>query len=60
VVPLRPSLDELRNRGILSESAAEHLAKCLTPEGFLRLIPGQFGTDGFFIAILAKSAVVSG
>jgi len=59
VLPLALVLDELRNRGILSERAAEQLPKCLTPEGFLRLIPGQFGTDGFFIAIIAKSAVGS-
>jgi 16S rRNA (cytosine967-C5)-methyltransferase len=57
VISLVIILDALRDRGILTESGAEQLPKCLTPEGFLRLIPGQFGTDGFFIAMIAKRAV---
>jgi 16S rRNA (cytosine967-C5)-methyltransferase len=45
-------LDVLRDRGILAEGAHERLRTCLTSEGFLRLIPGAFHTDGFFIAII--------
>lgn len=51
---LDQSLDVLLERGILSEGAAERLQSCLTPEGFLRLMPGAFGTDGFFIAMIER------
>jgi 16S rRNA (cytosine967-C5)-methyltransferase len=54
VIPLALALDVLGDRGILTETAAEQLPKCLTPEGFLRLIPGEFASDGFFIAMLAS------
>jgi 16S rRNA (cytosine967-C5)-methyltransferase len=56
VVPLRPSLDAFRHRGIVCEHAAERLEKCVTAEGFLRLSPEVFGTDGFFIAMLERIA----
>ena len=49
-------LDEMQTDGILTESGAEHLRSCLTPEGFLRLLPGAHGTDGFFIAMIGKDA----
>jgi 16S rRNA (cytosine967-C5)-methyltransferase len=54
IIPLDLSFDGLLNRGILTEQGAERLRSCLTPEGFLRLFPGSFGTDGFFIAVLGK------
>ena len=52
IVPADATLDALRDRGILAEEAPDRLRTCLTPEGFLRLIPGAFHTDGFFIAII--------
>jgi 16S rRNA (cytosine967-C5)-methyltransferase len=52
IVPAGDVLDVLRDRGILAEGAPERLRTCLTSEGFLRLIPGAFHTDGFFIAII--------
>jgi 16S rRNA (cytosine967-C5)-methyltransferase len=52
IVPAGAALDALRDRGILAEDAPERLRTCLTREGFLRLIPGAFHTDGFFIAII--------
>lgn len=54
IVPLGPTLEVLRDRGITTESGAVALLDILTPEGFLRLIPGAFGTDGFFIALIEK------
>ena len=54
VVPLGPSLEALRNRGILIEAAGKRLEGALSQEGFLQLIPGLFGTDGFFIAMIEK------
>jgi len=42
--------------GILAPSAAERLRACITPEGHLRLLPGTFQTDGFFIAMIERTA----
>jgi 16S rRNA C967 or C1407 C5-methylase (RsmB/RsmF family) len=42
--------------GILTVSGAESLRTCLTPEGYLRLLPGVFPTDGFFIAMMERTA----
>jgi 16S rRNA C967 or C1407 C5-methylase (RsmB/RsmF family) len=36
--------------------AARTLQGSITPEGYLRLIPGAFGTDGFFVALLERAA----
>ncbi len=52
IVSAGAALDALRERGILAGEAPERLRTCLTPEGFLRLVPGAFHTDGFFIAII--------
>jgi 16S rRNA (cytosine967-C5)-methyltransferase len=55
-ISLESSIDSLRGRGILVDSAAERLRGCLTPEGALRLLPGAFHGDGFFIALLERIA----
>lgn len=49
---LSHTLERMESSGILSPGAAMKLRECLTPEGALRILPGQFGTDGFFIALL--------
>jgi len=54
ILPLGPVLEKLRDDEILTQSGADGLQRCVTPEGFLRLMPGAFGTDGFFVALLAK------
>ncbi|SPE20257.1 putative ribosomal RNA small subunit methyltransferase B [Candidatus Sulfotelmatomonas gaucii] len=46
----------LLDRGILRHTCAERLAKCVTPEGALRLLPGVFQTDGFFAALIERIA----
>ena len=56
VLPLAPALGALRDRGILVDQSAEPLRRCVTREGFLRLLPGQFGTDGFFIGIIERDS----
>ena len=56
IVSPGPVLDALVDRGIVSQGAAEKLRSCMTSEGFLRLVPGAFETDGFFIAIIEKTA----
>ena len=53
---LRQSLDALRNRGILREHDDGRLREVPYAGGFLRLLPGAFGTDGFFIAMLEETA----
>ena len=40
--------------GIVTLDGADRLRTCITPEGYLRLLPGMFHTDGFFIALLEK------
>jgi 16S rRNA (cytosine967-C5)-methyltransferase len=49
-------IEALLREGILTPSGAESLHRCLTPEGTLRLLPGAFHTDGFFIAEIERIA----
>jgi 16S rRNA C967 or C1407 C5-methylase (RsmB/RsmF family) len=49
-------LNELRGEGILTPNGAERLCGSLTPEGCLRLLPGAFHTDGFYIALIERTA----
>ena len=55
LVSLESSIEALRDQGILTSSGAIRLRNCLTPEGALRLLPGVFRTDGFFIALLERT-----
>ena len=54
-LPLGPRILALLSQSILALSGAERLQSCLTPEGALRLLPGVFHTDGFFIALIEKA-----
>lgn len=51
---LQAQIDALLNRGILTPAGAERLRDSITPEGHLRLLPGVFHTDGFFISVLER------
>lgn len=55
-VPIRGRIDELIIEGILTREGTDRLHRCVTPEGYLRLLPGLFRTDGFFIALFEKQA----
>jgi 16S rRNA (cytosine967-C5)-methyltransferase len=55
LIPLQSRIEALLSEAILTPSGAERLLSCLTPEGTLRLLPGAFHTDGFFIALLERS-----
>jgi 16S rRNA (cytosine967-C5)-methyltransferase len=55
-ISLAPRIEALLREGILTPSGAERLQGCLTPEGTLRLLPGAFHTDGFFIAAMERTA----
>lgn len=54
-VSLQSRIEELRREGVLTESGASRLLTCITPEGYLRLLPGAFHTDGFFVATIKKT-----
>jgi 16S rRNA (cytosine967-C5)-methyltransferase len=55
IVNVESRIGELLSEDILTGGAAEELRDCMTPEGYLRLLPGAFQTDGFFIALLEKA-----
>jgi 16S rRNA (cytosine967-C5)-methyltransferase len=52
---MRERIDELLREGILTPEGAERLHSCIALEGFLRLLPGRFRTDGFFTALIEKA-----
>jgi 16S rRNA (cytosine967-C5)-methyltransferase len=54
LVSMKSRIEELRDEGILSTSGAENLAHGITAEGYLRLLPGIFESDGFFVAMIEK------
>jgi 16S rRNA (cytosine967-C5)-methyltransferase len=55
-IPLVTAIESLQRNGVLRPEAADPLRKCLTPDGALRLLPGALPTDGFYVALLEKSA----
>jgi 16S rRNA (cytosine967-C5)-methyltransferase len=56
ILPVADRIAQMQQEGILTAEGAEKLTRCITAEGFLRLFPGVHGTDGFFIALIEKSA----
>lgn len=54
LLPLAPRIDELKEEKNLTADAAGRLHKCITSEGYLRLFPGAFQTDGFFVAMIER------
>jgi 16S rRNA (cytosine967-C5)-methyltransferase len=57
VIPAHERIEALLREGVLTASGAEKLRSCVTSEGYLRLLPGALGTDGFFIAAMEKTAL---
>jgi 16S rRNA (cytosine967-C5)-methyltransferase len=55
-ISLASRLEALLAEGILTKPGAERLHHCLTPEGALRLLPGVFATDGFFVCLFERAA----
>lgn len=55
-VSLAFGIESMRQNGVLTSGGAERLRKCLTPEGAWRLLPGALGTDGFFVALMERTA----
>jgi 16S rRNA (cytosine967-C5)-methyltransferase len=56
LISLESRIEALLGEGVLTSSGAARLCRCLTPEGYLRLLPGVFHTDGFFIALIERAA----
>ncbi len=54
-VALGDCIEQVQRREVFVAGAAERVARCITAEGALRLLPGAFGTDGFFVALLERS-----
>lgn len=54
LIPLQPRIEVLRSEGILTAGGARQLLATIADEGFLRLLPGVHGTDGFFAALLQR------
>ncbi len=55
-VSLESRIATLAKAGILTAPGAAQLRNCLTPEGALQLLPGALPTDGFFVALIEKTA----
>ncbi|HVC47462.1 MAG TPA: transcription antitermination factor NusB [Terracidiphilus sp.] len=54
-VPPTERIEHLHHEGVLTAEGAERLATCVTREGWLRLLPGALGTDGFFVARIDRT-----
>ncbi len=55
-VSFQPSIEALLREAALTPAGAERLQASLTDDGALRLLPGAFHTDGFFIALFERTA----
>ena len=55
-ISLEARIEALVREAIITPTGAGRLRRCLTPEGALRLLPGVFHTDGFFIALVERTA----
>jgi len=56
LISLHASIESLRSQSVLTAAIAERIQAALTPEGALRLLPGAFNTDGFFVALIERTA----
>jgi 16S rRNA (cytosine967-C5)-methyltransferase len=54
VLPITTRLEQIQTEGVLVRDAADRLKQRVTNEGYLRLFPGEFGTDGFFVVLIEK------
>ena len=55
-ISLAADLETLERTGILQPEGAKRLRECLTREGALHLLPGVVPSDGFFVALIERSA----
>jgi 16S rRNA (cytosine967-C5)-methyltransferase len=55
-ISIHATVESLLADSIVTPGAATGLKASLTPEGALRLVPGAFDSDGFFIALIERTA----
>jgi 16S rRNA (cytosine967-C5)-methyltransferase len=55
LLSLAGRLEEMRGAGIVASASAGQLRQALTEEGSLCLLPGQWRTDGFFLAWIGRA-----
>jgi 16S rRNA (cytosine967-C5)-methyltransferase len=53
-VSLLDSIQDLLDESKITRGAAARLQASVSPQGALRLLPGEFHTDGFFVAIIER------
>lgn len=53
-IPIAACIEALERSGVLASDVAIKLRECITPNGALRLLPGTFATDGFFVALIER------
>ena len=56
LVSFEARIEAMLGDNILTQQGAQRLRGCLTPEGALRLLPGAFRTDGFYICMIERAA----
>jgi 16S rRNA (cytosine967-C5)-methyltransferase len=54
LIPLTSRIEAMLAEGVLTPTGAKRLQASVTPEGCLRLLPGSFPADGFFIAMMER------
>jgi 16S rRNA (cytosine967-C5)-methyltransferase len=54
IVSLSERIAAMHAAGLVTDEGARRLRGCMTPEGYLRLLPGVLHTDGFFVALVEK------
>ena len=55
LVSLEGRVDDLLAAGVLTAAGRERLRIALTADGCMRLLSGNFQTDGFFIALMERT-----
>jgi 16S rRNA (cytosine967-C5)-methyltransferase len=53
---LESNIQALLSQAIVTASGADRLRRCLTGDGALRLLPGVFLTDGFYVCLLERES----
>lgn len=56
LVPFEGCIEALAREGNITMAGAERLRAGITPAGYLRLSPGVFPSDGFFIAMMERAS----
>jgi 16S rRNA (cytosine967-C5)-methyltransferase len=56
LISLGTRIEELRTENIIAPNGAIELLQSISPEGYLRLLPGVYQTDGFFVALIEKTS----